>query len=72
MGAETCFVKNAITYYPCDSVKLNNPQMGAETENTSVYMNGCLYVVKLNNPQMGAETKYKRYRNDLYRQWLLN
>ena len=47
-------------------VKLNNPQMGTET-NIHIHnqTNGGIILVKLNNPQMGTETVLYSFRFQL-------
>ena len=59
MGTETCKIYFIFKAFENMNVKLNNPQMGTETEITPPkHIKSVGEIVKLNNPQMGTETLF--------------
>ena len=66
MGTETEFTAFLVAFLVV-FVKLNNPQMGTETNlNHTAIRSSTFFPVKLNNPQMGTETTlYGLYYNSI-------
>ena len=56
MGTETGTINVLNQSLTPQRVKLNNPLMGTETCNYTVFMVYSSSIVKLNNPLMGTET----------------
>ena len=73
MGTETYVCSVYHSPFKPKEVKLNNPQMGTETECTPLIdIVEIILEVKLNNPQMGTETVTLAFRFALLLQLSLN